>query len=727
MRAVALIAWALSGCLVVFCAALPLGVHAQLVLAIAALGLMAAIRVCNLRGPFRAIFLGLGTFLVLRYIVWRLTNTLPSVASPVDFAVGIILLAAELYCVVMMFLSLFTVATPIDRAPAPRLSDDEAPSVDVYVPSYNESVEIVAPTLAAAKRMTYPAGKLNVFLLDDGGTDAKVDGDDPRQVAQAVARRATMQALCADLGVTYLTREDNSHAKAGNLNNGLENSGGELVAVFDADHVPAQSFLTETIGYFRDDAKLFLVQTPHFFLNPDPIEKNIATQGSPAENEMFYGLVQKGLDRWNAAFFCGSAAVLRREALEEVGGFHGSSITEDAETALELHARGWNSLYVEKPLTAGLQPETFDAFIGQRSRWCRGMVQILLLKNPLFRSGLTLPQRLCYLSSTLFWLFPLSRMIFIIAPMMFIFFNLQFYVANGQEFIAYTTTYMLAALMIQSYVFRRVRWPWISDVYEYVQSVMLFRAVLSVFVSPRTPKFNVTDKGQSLAENRLSSLALPYFSIFGLVAASIGYLTYRYLHEPAVRDLISVVGAWSVLNLVLAGVGLGAVAERRERRAVPRVAAQDVQAVLKIGADAMPVTIEEMSFGGLRVQARTPFKLPSNAMATLCVTAPEGKTFETVVVSAGRRTSEGSRAFGLRFFGTASDRFRIISHVAFADQSPLRSQRTGSTVRLGLVFGTAVLIGLWGAQVVRGLAYLGLRRGVGAAPAAARKPEEFAA
>ncbi len=157
---------------------------------------------------------------------------------------------AELYCVTMLFLSLFTVADPIDRPKAPRLSTPPRPTVDVFIPSYNESIEIVAPTLAAAKRMTYPAGKLNVFLLDDGGTDAKVSSDDPMQAAQALNRRASMQALCAELGVRYLARAENSHAKAGNLNNGLAHSDGDIVAVFDADHVPAQDFLTETVGFF---------------------------------------------------------------------------------------------------------------------------------------------------------------------------------------------------------------------------------------------------------------------------------------------------------------------------------------------------------------------------------------------------------------------------------------------------------------------------------------------
>jgi cellulose synthase (UDP-forming) len=583
--------WTVAAAMTIFIASLPLGVEAQFALASGCLAAMLVIKTLGVRGPLRPVFLALGIFVVLRYLLWRLSSTLPSIDSPFDFVAGYVLVAAECYCVAMLFLSLFTVADPIDRPRAPRVSDEDAPTVDVFIPTYNESIDIVAPTVAAAKRMTYPEGKLNVFLLDDGGTEEKIQSDDPAVAARALNRRQSLQAVCEALGARYLTREENINAKAGNLNNGLANSEGELIAVFDADHAPAQDFLTETVGFFGQDENLFLVQTPHFFLNPDPIEKNLNAARMPAENEMFYGLVQKGLDKWNAAFFCGSAALLRREALDSVGGFHGSSVTEDAETALELHSRGWSSLYVDKPMIAGLQPETFESFIGQRSRWCRGMVQILLLKNPLFRSGLTAAQRLCYLSGSLFWLFPLSRIIFILAPMAYTFFGLQIYIANIQEFVAYTLVYMLAALLIQSYVFGRVRWPWTSDLYEYVQSVMLFPAVLGVFINPRRPKFNVTAKGQTLDANHLSRLAWPYFFLFGLVAVSMVVLCYRYVNEPDQRGLILVVGVWSALNLCLTGLTLGAVSERRERRSVPRVAS-NLSAKLVIGDE----VVQQFSF-----------------------------------------------------------------------------------------------------------------------------------
>ncbi len=719
--------WAVAAACALFLASLPVDVEVQLWLAGGCLGVMALMRALRLTGPLRAMFLALGTFIILRYLHWRLTSTVPSIDSPLDFAVGFILVAAECYCIAMLFLSLFTVIAPIDRPRAPRLADDEAPTVDVFIPTYNETVDIVAPTVAAATRISYPAGKLNVFLLDDGGSEEKVHSDDPAVAARALNRRKSLKAVCDELGVRYLTREDNTHAKAGNLNNGLANSEGDLVAVFDADHAPARDFLAETVGFFSKDEKLFLVQTPHFFLNPDPIEKNVGGERMPSENEMFYRLVQKGLDKWNAAFFCGSAAVLRRQALEEVGGFHGSSVTEDAETALELHSRGWNSVYVDKPMIAGLQPETFEAFVGQRSRWCRGMVQILLMKNPLFVGRLTLAQRLCYLSSTLFWLFPLSRLVFLFAPMAYIFFDLKIYVANSQEFVAYTFAYMVAALMLQSAVFGRVRWPWASDLYEYVLSVMLAPAVIGVVLDPRRPKFNVTAKGQTLDENHLSSLAWPYFALFGLVAASLVALGFRYVNEPESRGLILVVGIWSVLNLFLTGLALGAVSERRERRAVPRVAT-GLSASLVVGDQATPVVIEDMSLGGFRARLGGPINLPPRASGILRIGNPDrpGEALETPFINPGARAKSEGRSVGLKFYGLNGDRFVIVAKAMFSDTGPIYQRRSSRVMRLGVVSGSLHLM-IWALnQTMRGLYYFAFRRGEAAAGPIARSSESSA-
>jgi cellulose synthase (UDP-forming) len=716
MKHIARTFWAVAAACALLLVAQPVDARSQFIIAAGCLVAMLLLGLFGRAGIIRQIYLALGSFIVLRYAYWRVTDTLPSIAQPEDFIPAVILLAAELYCMAMLAISLFVNAKPLDRPPARRLDAQDAPTVDVFVPSYNESPDIVAVTLAAARALDYPAGKLVVHLLDDGGTDEKVHADDPRLAAKAKARRETMQQICRDLGVVYHTRAQNLHAKAGNLNNGLAHSTGELIVVFDADHVPSRDFLQETVGYFADNKRLFLVQTPHTFINPDPLEKNLATYARmPSENEMFYASIQKGLDQWNATFFCGSAAVLRREALEETGGFAGLSITEDCETALELHARGWDSVYVDKPMISGLQPETFASFIGQRSRWCRGMLQIFLLKNPLLAPGLTGAQRLCYMSSNVFWLFPIPRFIFLLSPLLFIFFNLEIYNAGFREFVAYTMTYMIATIMMQNYLFGRVRWPWISEIYEYVQAPFLLGAIVSVIVDPKAPKFNVTNKGQTLAEDHLSEIAWPFYLIFALLAAAAGYSVNRYLNEPELRDLIVLVGTWNLLNLVLACIGLGVVSERRERRSTQRLATAS-KAELDFDGQRLAVSILDLSIGGLRLNATgaTIARVAKRGQGVLTLKLGDGVETIPVQVRNARLTPDGLE-IGARFGSLDASRFRAVAALAYAEIGGLVAARKRRQSARFVVAATLEMIA-WGARHgLRGLYFGVFRRGVAAA------------
>lgn len=577
----------------------PVSSQTQMVLSVGAIVGMLAFWPMRRHRTTRYIFLALGSVIVMRYLFWRSSQTLPSISDTADFSAGIVLLMAEIFCIVLFFINLFIVVDPLKRADAPLLSEDALPTVDVFVPSYNEDSVLLASTLSAAKALDYPAHKLKVFLLDDGGTDEKCTQSDPQKAADAQERRRELTQLCAQLNVNYVARERNVRAKAGNLNAGMAVSNSDLIVVFDADHAPVREFLRETVGYFSQDQKLFLVQTPHVFLNPDPVEKNLGTWSHmPSENEQFYSVVQCGLDRWNAAFFCGSAAVLRREALDEVGGFSGITITEDCETALELHAKGWRSLYVDKPLIGGLQPESFGDFIGQRSRWCRGMMQILILKNPLLKKGLSVPQRIGYLSSSLFWAFPFPRLIFTIAPLFFIFFEMRIYVATTFDFFAYTMNYLFVALMLQNYLFSRVRWPWISELYEFLQSPFLARAIVSVVMNPRKPTFTVTAKNNTMKEDHFSSFATPFIVIFGVLLAAMALVVFQIFNDTTNNDLLYVVAGWNAFNLTLAGVALGAVTERKTLRRSHRILNVH-KAVLSVGSRHVPVNIHNVSIGGL--------------------------------------------------------------------------------------------------------------------------------
>ncbi|WP_289149516.1 UDP-forming cellulose synthase catalytic subunit [uncultured Salipiger sp.] len=519
----------------------------------------------------RFIVLAIASVFVMRYWIWRLAETLPSQDDPLSFAAAVLLFGAETFTVALFFLTALVTADPIDRDPPQPMRPSQVPSVDILVPSYNEPPELLAVTLAAAKQVIYPEGRKTVVLCDDGGTDQRCNHPDPDISRGAQERRKLLQELCRDMDIVYSTRARNEHAKAGNLNAALQRLTGDLVLILDADHVPSRDILARTAGYFVENPRLFLVQTPHFFTNRDPIERNIGLpETCPSENEMFYSTIHRGLDRLGGAFFCGSAALLRRKALDEVGGISGVTITEDAETALDIHSRGWESMYVNRAMIAGLQPETFASFIQQRGRWATGMMQILILKNPLFRSGLSLAQRLCYLNSMSYWLFPVVRMTFLLSPLFYLFFGLQVFVVQPDEVMAYILPYLLVALLVQNGLFARVRWPLISEVYEIAQTPYLLMAVFKTMLRPHAAKFNVTAKDESLDNDFISPVMRPLFIITlimfgGLVAAGIRWYMY-----PGDRLIVQIVGGWALFNFILTVLSLRSVFERQRRLRKPR-------------------------------------------------------------------------------------------------------------------------------------------------------------
>lgn len=545
-----------------------------------------------------------GLFLTLRYLFWRLTETI-GWHDPLSLLAALLLLAAELYGITIYFLGVFVNIQPRERRAIP-LPDDPAdcPTVDVVVPSYNESPELLETTLLAATQLRYPPGRVRVYLLDDGATLAKRSDPDPEKAGAARRRGEALEALCERVGARYLSRERNDHAKAGNINAALEHLHGELLLILDADHVPTMDFLEQTVGQFVADPKLFLVQTPHNFVNPDPIEKNLGTfERMPAENEMFYGVIQKGLDAWGASFFCGSAAILRRSCLDEIGGIQGETVTEDAETALTLHARGYRSAYLSRPLISGLQPETFSGFVTQRVRWAQGMVQIFLRRNPWLQKGLSLPQRLSYTSSSFFWFFPLARTVFLLAPASYLLFGLRIYDANLEQFLVYAVPHVLGALLVSELLYGRVRWAFVSELYETMQSLYALPAIVQVLLNPARASFKVTPKGERLEEDFVTSLATPFIVLTLITVISLGAAFWRWPLYPEQHGVIVITALWELLNLYILISALGALLERRQRRAVPRIhVPMDLRATLELAdGNGCEVFIRDLSDGGARI------------------------------------------------------------------------------------------------------------------------------
>jgi cellulose synthase (UDP-forming) len=679
------------------------------------LGLFAVLAVAALK-PFanqrilaRFMLLAVASAVVMRYWFWRVTETLPAPENPISFTIAIALFAVETYAIFVFFISSFITADPVNRTLPPKVAATDLPTVDILVPSYNEPTEMLAITLSAAKNMHYPPLKRTVVLCDDGGTDQRCNSDDPELAAKARQRRADLQDLCAELGVVYSTRPRNEHAKAGNMSAALERLNGDLVVVFDADHVPARDFLARTVGYFVEDPKLFLVQTPHFFLNPDPVERNIGFRPDcPPENEMFYHLGHRGLDRWGGAFFCGSASVLRREALDDVGGFAGETITEDAETALEIHSRGWKSMYVDHAMIAGLQPETFVSFIQQRGRWAAGMMQLLMLKNPLRRKGMSLSQRLCYLNSMTFWLFPLVRMIFILAPLAYLFFGLQIFVATIEEVMVYMGAYMAISFMVQNALYARVRWPLMSEIYETAQAPYLAGVVLRTIFRPRGAKFNVTAKDEVLEEDFISPIFKPLLALWVLTGLAVLAAAVRWVLFPGDHTILSIVGGWAVFNFVIVSAALRAIAERQQRRGVPRVE-MTTPAVAAIGSQGKfsfaQGTILDASTSGARLKlvagpdtdVKELLSISKGYVLYFTPEFPRSPHLENAIraqVCGVERVNSGI-VVGLRFDPAQPMNVReTIAHLIFGDSAAWERVRESKSAPMYLLRGMAHVVAL---------------------------------
>jgi len=621
--------WSALALVWLYLAWLPVSISSQALLAWSLVVVLWALKRFGLAGRaavLRLLFLCLAALVTARYIIWRATSTL-GFDSPVSWIAAVLLFAAELYGVTVYGLGLFINMMPLRRAPPPLPADRSTwPTVDVFVPSYNEDAEILETTLIAALNMRYAPGRLKVYLLDDGGTEQKRQDPDPAKAHAAQLRHDTLQALCARIGALYLTRQRNEHAKAGNINSALQQTSGDLVVIFDADHVPTVDFLERTVGSFVADPKLFLVQTPHFFINPDPLEHNWKIFGRiPSENEMFYNVIQHGLDFWEASFFCGSAAVLRREALLEVGGVSGDSITEDAETALSLHARGWRSAYINHPMIAGLQPETYSGFITQRVRWAQGMLQILLLKNPLRQRGLRWWQRLAYFNSAFFWFFPFARVAFMLAPAAYLIFGLHIYNANLPQFFAYALPHVVAAVMASDYLFGRVRWAFVSELYELTQSLYALSGLIRVLKSPRSPSFLVTPKGEQRDEEFISDLATPFYWLFVLAIVSMAFGVWRWFSDPLTRDTTLITMGWELFNLVLLSGVMGVLLERRQRRGAPRMPIDTAAVLIAADGRRAAARFADLSATGCRLTLSRSLLLPLLSPLTLEVFIPAFK------------------------------------------------------------------------------------------------------
>ncbi|MGN6585998.1 MAG: glycosyltransferase [Solirubrobacterales bacterium] len=555
----------------------------------------------------------------LGYLTWRVGWSGEG-ASPVVFAM---LLATEVYGLyALAILTWFSWSRPrTERPPA-----TPGRKVDVYVCTYDEPVEVVMATLADCRALTYPH---TTYLLDDG-------------------RRQEMKEIAELAGAEYMTRPDNSHAKAGNLNAALPHTDGELVFVLDADHVPMPDALDALVGYF-DDERMAIVQTPHDFFNHDSVQHYVVGRH---EQSLFYRVICPGKDRHGAAYWCGSAALINRHALLEVGGVATETIAEDFHTTIRLLRHGWRTRYHDEVLVQGLAPHDLDGYLLQRDRWARGNLAVFTLpESPLRAKTLSAKQRLSVLASLLAYLAPPMRLLLLLTlgvvlwtgelPMKIS------VVALAALWLPYVAlNFGAGAALARGYM----RIP--ESAHYELLTMEIYTRALRCAIRPGRTQFKVTPK-QGRDGGGLHALGKLHLVLFCIVLLA-GGTTMRILDLAGVGPLpdlpgiaavvVPLLGLYELRRLLATGA---AVARRRQRRLVYRFEG-DAEAHVYSAEAHTPARLVDASAAGVGLIAEAPLELGSEPAVLLRLADAAGNLHEVAAKVEVRtcREVEGSFLIG---------------------------------------------------------------------------------
>jgi cellulose synthase (UDP-forming) len=490
----------------------------------------------------RLIIVSITIAITLRYLLWRILETL-NLSTPLNGFFSLLLLVVEITVLSSSMIQLVLLLTIKDRRKEANFysqlvrAKQYLPTVDILIPTYNEPAFILKRTVIGCQGIDYP--HKNIYILDD--TD-----------------RPEIDHLAQELNCNYLTRRDKQNAKAGNLNNALRQTQGELITVFDADFIPCRNFLERTVGWFQNH-KIALVQTPQSFYNADPIAHNLGLENivTPDE-ELFYRHIQPAKDGVGSTVCAGTSFIVRRKALEEVGYFNTESISEDYFTGIAISAKGHEIIYLNEKLSAGLSAESLSAYLQQRLRWARGTLQAFFIKaNPLTISGLTFPQRLAHLEGILSWFSPLARLFSLFIPLLYTFGYIVPLKINIDETIYIFLPYMILQLATYHWLNSRSRSIVFSEVLSIIICIPTALTVIQVLFKPFDKGFRVTPKGISRQSYQYDwNLSIPLFWFLTITLISIFFNLHNHNYQENPLNFGLILGIYNVAIILTALVAL---------------------------------------------------------------------------------------------------------------------------------------------------------------------------
>lgn len=482
------------------------------------------------------------------YIVWRAVDTLPPPEFSIETGWNYTYFTFELISVIYAMGSILILirrtdwSCVADEAEA-RIADNPlVPLVDVFICTYNEPLNVLEKSIIAAQAMHYP--RLRVFVCDD-------------------TRRPEVRHYCEVVGVNYITRPNNKHAKAGNLNNALDHTNAllersDFIMVLDADFAPQANFLRRVTGLF-EDPKVAVVQTPQFYFNCDPIQHNLGIRNSFVDDQrVFFDVFQPAKDAVGCAFCVGTSFVVRRAAVNDIGGFPHDALSEDMLLSYRLMERGYVTRWLNEKLSVGLSAEGLPEYITQRTRWCLGTIQIGLLRTgPLWRGNFTLTQRLHYLHGLFCWLSKPFILCLLLAPSIYWLTGVSALQADELMFMKLGLSSLALFWAYSTWISGKRTLPLFTEVTHALTAVPITITLFQAMRKPFGRPFKVTEKGGDRSQVRIHGPTALFFALV-TVASAISILVAVYGWDAPVefsaRDCLNLI--WSAVAMVIAFISL---------------------------------------------------------------------------------------------------------------------------------------------------------------------------
>ena len=543
----------------------------------------------------------LNIFCTCVYLVWRALFTIPFEYGLVSVIAGMSLFLVEFLGMLEALVHYYNMYT-VESHPLPEIPDNMFPDVDVLVSTYNEPEEILFKTVNGCKHMRYPdQNKVHIYLCDDG-------------------RRPAIRALAEKMGVGYLCRDDNSHAKAGNLNNALKHTTSPYIVTFDADMIPRQEFLLRTIPYFvaqemenagKDEKyhkHIGFVQSPQSFYNPDLFQYYLYSEGRiPNEQDYFYRDIQVSRNHSNSVIYGGSNTVISRKALEDIGGFFTETITEDYGTGILIQAKGYICYAINEVLASGLSPTDLKSLINQRIRWARGVISTNRKLHVFLNKDLTFAQKCNYWASEWYWYAPLKRLIYFMSPILYAVFGYMVVKCTLWQVLLFWLPMYVTSNISLRMLSRNIRTTKWTSIYETVLFPFLLIPVLAETFGITMKTFKVTQKGKT--ENEAGK-NLQYTIPFALlvVLSVIGILNcLRMILESNTMGPV-VVLFWLIVNLFTLMMAMFFVMGRNYLRQSER-AQIAVECSLQVGEELYQCDTLDISETGVAVRMDSPISI----------------------------------------------------------------------------------------------------------------------